>query len=91
MPQTFFVLKKALALNLPIITVINKMDKPAARPSWVLDQVFDLFVKLDLCRTNSRPREGFLVSFSRKSGASRRAADVFAGPRESNSLSAALQ
>jgi len=47
MPQTFFVLKKALALNLPIITVINKMDKPAARPSWVLDQVFDLFVKLD--------------------------------------------
>lgn len=47
MPQTFFVLKKALALNLPIITVINKMDKPAARPAWVLDQVFDLFVKLD--------------------------------------------
>src|SRR6056297_2643586 len=47
MPQTFFVLRKALALNLPIITVINKMDKPAARPSWVLDQVFDLFVKLD--------------------------------------------
>ncbi len=47
MPQTFFVLKKALALDLPIIVVINKMDKPAARPAWVLDQVFDLFVKLD--------------------------------------------
>lgn len=47
MPQTFFVLKKALALKLPIIVVINKMDKPAARPHWVLDQVFDLFVKLD--------------------------------------------
>ena len=47
MPQTYFVLKKALALNLPIIVVINKMDKPAARPAWVLDQVFDLFVKLD--------------------------------------------
>lgn len=47
MPQTFFVLKKALALNLPIVVVINKMDKPAARPAWVLDQVFDLFVKLE--------------------------------------------
>lgn len=47
MPQTFFVLKKALALDLPVIVVINKLDKPAARPDWVLDQVFDLFVKLD--------------------------------------------
>ncbi len=47
MPQTFFVLRKALALQLPIIVVINKMDKPAARPNWVLDEVFDLFVKLD--------------------------------------------
>jgi len=47
MPQTYFVLKKALALGLPVIVVINKIDKPAARPVWVLDQVFDLFVKLD--------------------------------------------
>jgi len=47
MPQTYFVLKKALALSLPVIVVINKIDKPAARPVWVLDQVFDLFVKLD--------------------------------------------
>ena len=47
MPQTYFVLKKALALSLPIIVVINKIDKPAARPIWVLDQVFDLFVKLN--------------------------------------------
>lgn len=47
MPQTFFVLRKALALKLPVMVVINKMDKPAARPAWVLDQVFDLFVKLD--------------------------------------------
>jgi GTP-binding protein len=46
MPQTFFVLRKALALHLPVIVVINKMDKPAARPEWVLDQIFDLFVKL---------------------------------------------
>ncbi len=47
MPQTYFVLKKALANNLPIIVVINKIDKPAARCDWVVDQVFDLFVKLD--------------------------------------------
>ncbi|MEN8135978.1 MAG: translational GTPase TypA [Thermodesulfobacteriota bacterium] len=47
MPQTFFVLKKALANDLPIIVVINKIDKPAARCEWVVDQVFDLFVKLN--------------------------------------------
>lgn len=47
MPQTFFVLKKALALNLPIIVVINKIDKEASRPDWVIDQVFDLLVKLN--------------------------------------------
>jgi len=47
MPQTYFVLKKALALRLPIIVVINKIDKPAARPDWAVDQVFDLFVRLE--------------------------------------------
>jgi GTP-binding protein len=47
MPQTYFVLKKALAAGLPIIVVINKIDKPNARPDWVVDHVFDLFVKLD--------------------------------------------
>ncbi|MBT3378032.1 MAG: translational GTPase TypA [Lentisphaerae bacterium] len=46
MPQTYFVLKKALAQHLPIIVVVNKIDKPASRPDWVVDQVFDLFVKL---------------------------------------------
>jgi len=47
MPQTYFVLKKALALDLPVIVVINKIDKPAARCDWVVDEVFDLFVKLN--------------------------------------------
>ena len=47
MPQTYFVLKKALALALPVIVIINKIDKPAGRPEWTIDQVFDLFVKLD--------------------------------------------
>ncbi len=47
MPQTYFVLKKALENSLPVIVVINKIDKPAARCEWVVDQVFDLFVKLN--------------------------------------------
>jgi GTP-binding protein len=47
MPQTRFVTQKALALGLKPIVVINKIDKPSARPDWVLDQTFDLFVNLD--------------------------------------------
>lgn len=47
MPQTYFVLKKALENELPVIVVINKIDKPAARCDWVVDEVFDLFVKLN--------------------------------------------
>jgi GTP-binding protein len=46
MPQTFFVVKKALAANLPILVVINKIDKPAARCDWAVDQVFDLLARL---------------------------------------------
>ena len=43
MPQTRFVTKKALALGLKPIVVINKIDKPSARASWVIDQTFELF------------------------------------------------
>lgn len=46
MPQTKFVLRKSLQLGLKPIVVINKLDKPAARPAWVVDQLFDLFVAL---------------------------------------------
>lgn len=46
MPQTKFVLKKALGLGLRPIVIINKIDKPTARPSEVVDMVFDLFVQL---------------------------------------------
>jgi len=46
MPQTKFVLKKALELGLHPIVVLNKMDKASARPDWVIDQLFDLFVQL---------------------------------------------
>ncbi len=47
MPQTYFVLKKALALALPVIVVINKIDKPAARIDWVHEQIIELFIRLD--------------------------------------------
>lgn len=43
MPQTRFVTQKAFALGLKPIVVVNKIDRPSARPSWVVDQVFELF------------------------------------------------
>ncbi|MBS4096529.1 MAG: translational GTPase TypA [Sulfuricella sp.] len=46
MPQTRFVTKKALALGLKPIVVINKVDRPGSRPDWVVNQTFDLFDKL---------------------------------------------
>ena len=47
MPQTKFVLMKALALNLPIVCYINKIDRPEARPAEVVDEVLELFMDLD--------------------------------------------
>ena len=46
MPQTRFVTRKALALGLKPIVVVNKVDRPGARPHWVIDQIFELFDKL---------------------------------------------
>ena len=46
MPQTKFVLRKALDLDLPVIVCINKIDKPEARPEAVIDEVLDLFIEL---------------------------------------------
>jgi len=46
MPQTRFVTRKALALGLKPIVVVNKIDRPGARPDWVVSQTFDLFDKL---------------------------------------------
>ncbi len=47
MPQTKFVLKKALELALPVIVCINKIDRPEARPQDVIDEVLELFIDLD--------------------------------------------
>lgn len=46
MPQTRFVLKKALALKKKVTVVVNKIDRPSARPDWVLDATFELFMDL---------------------------------------------
>ena len=46
MPQTRFVLKKALGLNKKVVVVLNKIDRPGARPSEVVDEVLDLFIEL---------------------------------------------
>ena len=46
MPQTRFVTRKALALGLRPIVVVNKIDRPGARPDWVVNHTFDLFDKL---------------------------------------------
>lgn len=47
MPQTKFVLKKALELSLPVIVCVNKIDRPEARPNEVVDEVLELFLELD--------------------------------------------
>ncbi len=47
MPQTKFVLRKALELNLPVIVCINKIDRPEARPDEVIDEILELFMDLD--------------------------------------------
>ncbi|MBP3350827.1 MAG: translational GTPase TypA [Lachnospiraceae bacterium] len=47
MPQTKFVLRKALELKLPVIVCINKIDRPEARPNEVIDEVLELFLELD--------------------------------------------
>ena len=47
MPQTKFVLKHALALDLPVIVCVNKIDRPEARPNEVVDEILELFIDLD--------------------------------------------
>ncbi|MCM1045010.1 MAG: translational GTPase TypA [Candidatus Gastranaerophilales bacterium] len=47
MPQTKFVLRKALELKLPVVVCINKIDRPEARPDEVVDEVLELFLELD--------------------------------------------
>ena len=52
MPQTKFVLKKALELELPVIVCINKIDRPEARPEEVIDEVLDYLLNWKLMKVN---------------------------------------
>ncbi len=65
MPQTKFVLKKALELGLPVIVCINKIDRPEARPSEVVDEVLELFIDLE---ANEEQLDCPFVYASAKSG-----------------------
>ena len=56
MPQTRFVLRKALEHGLKPIVVVNKIDRPDARPDEVLDETFDLFVELGATTSSSTSR-----------------------------------
>lgn len=82
MPQTRFVLKKSLELGLKPIVVINKIDKPAARVEWVLDQVFELF--LDLGATDEQLEFKTVYAIAKQGVAKRNMGD------ESNDLSPLL-
>jgi GTP-binding protein len=76
LPQTRFVLTKALAAGLPPIVVINKIDRADARPAEVLDEIYDLFIDLDA----SEEQLGFPVVYANaRAGRVRRAPD---GPDE---------
>ena len=68
MPQTKFVVKKMLALGLKPIVVVNKIDKPAADPDRVVDEVFDLFVQMD---ANDDQQDFPVVYASAKNGISK--------------------
>lgn len=65
MPQTKFVLKKALELELPVIVCLNKIDRPEARPAEVIDEVLELFIDLD---ANEDQLECPFIYASAKSG-----------------------
>ena len=64
MPQTKFVLKKALELNLKVIVCINKIDRPEARPEEVIDEVIDLFI--DLGANDEQLESPFIFASAKK-------------------------
>ncbi|MBQ3674659.1 MAG: GTP-binding protein, partial [Campylobacter sp.] len=68
MPQTKFVVKKALSLGLRPIVVVNKIDKPAADPDRVVNEIFDLFVALD---ANDEQLEFTVIYAAAKNGFAR--------------------
>lgn len=81
MPQTRFVTKKALALGLKPIVVVNKVDKPGARPDAVINAAFDLFDKLGAKRRTARLPRGVRLGHQRLDLAGRRRTGRAVGTR----------
>ena len=61
MPQTRFVLKRALENNLKVIVVVNKIDKESARPKEVIEEIFELFIELD-ATDEIEPARAFFIA-----------------------------
>ncbi|HYM09612.1 MAG TPA: translational GTPase TypA [Bryobacterales bacterium] len=78
LPQTRYVLRKALEAKLALIVVINKIDRPDARPAEVLDEIYDLFI--DLGATEDQLDFPVLYSNARAGTASREADGASSGP-----------
>lgn len=72
LPQTRFVLRKALERKLPVIVVVNKVDRPDARPAEVLDEILDLFIELG---ADEHQIEFPVIYASAKQGIAGRSAD----------------
>ena len=62
MPQTRFVLKKALEFGHAVVVVVNKIDRPSARPDFVINSTFELFIELNA--TDEQVCYLFLIYFS---------------------------
>ena len=73
MPQTKFVLKKSLEQGKKVLVVVNKIDKESSRPEWVIDQIFDLFVKLGA--TNEQLDFPYMYAVARDGVAMKEVAD----------------
>ncbi|MCL2456771.1 MAG: translational GTPase TypA [Defluviitaleaceae bacterium] len=73
MPQTKFVLKNALELNLPIVCCVNKVDRPEARPEEVVDEVLELFLELEA--NDSQLDSPFIFASAKKGWASKNFCD----------------
>ncbi|MEJ7711575.1 MAG: GTP-binding protein [Pyrinomonadaceae bacterium] len=82
LPQTRFVLRKALEARLPAIAVVNKIDRQDARPEEVVDEIYDLFIDLDA--SDEQIDFPILYAISREGIAKKELAD------ESTSLAPAL-
>lgn len=65
-PQTRFVLKKALELGLQAVVVVNKIDRPSARPEYVVDKTFDLFCDLNANDMQSDFQARVVISLGRR-------------------------